>query len=79
MQMQKPPPSMWLVSDRTQVVRDLRQRFVALPDPETPTGWLLDLRDPFHPVIHRYDTWSAAEDAANTAIADCLRAQFGDA
>jgi hypothetical protein len=64
-------------SDRVQVLADLRQRFVALPDPSSANGWLVDLRDPFHPVTQRYATWAAAQDAATAAIAECLRERFG--
>jgi hypothetical protein len=56
----------------TQELAALRQRFVALPDPETPTGWLVDLRDPFHPVITRYETWAEAQAAAEETIVRLL-------
>jgi hypothetical protein len=62
-------------SDEALVLAELRQRFVALPDPSGPTGWLVDLRDPFHPVIHRYETWAAAEDGAIAMIAQNVRKQ----
>jgi hypothetical protein len=59
-------------SDRAQRLADLRRRFVALPDQNNPTGWLVDLRDPFHPVVVHYATWAEAEDAADALIMQLL-------
>jgi hypothetical protein len=50
----------------------LKERFVSLPEPYGTRGWVVDLRDPFHPVVQRYETWPEADAACEREILTVL-------
>lgn len=61
-----------LAAQHPDLYAHLKQRFVSLPEPYDTRGWLVDLRDPFHPVAERYDTWAAADAACEQRILEAL-------
>lgn len=50
----------------------LKERFVWLPEPYGTRGWVVDLRDPFHPAAQRYETWPEADAACERRILEVL-------
>jgi hypothetical protein len=50
----------------------LERRFVAMPDPDGERGWVLDLRDPFHPVVQPCTSWAAAHALCRACIRHTL-------
>jgi hypothetical protein len=50
----------------------LKQRFVSLPEPYGSRGWLVDLRDPLHPVAECYESWALADVACEQRIIKVL-------
>ena len=61
-----------LAAQYPELYAQLKQRFVSLPEPYDTRGWVVDLRDPFHPVAERYDTWAAADAACEQRILEVL-------
>jgi hypothetical protein len=66
------PTTTTLAIQRPDLYQELKQRFVSLPEPYSPRGWLVDLRDPFHPVAECYATWAEADTACEQRIQDVL-------
>ncbi len=65
-------PDMMLAAQHRDLYAYLKQRLVWLPEPYSPRGWVVDLRDPFHPVAECYDTWAAADTACSQRIMELL-------
>ena len=59
-----------------ELYQELKQRFVSLPEPYGTRGWLVDLRDPFHPKAECYATWAEADVACEQRIQDLLIEQM---
>jgi hypothetical protein len=50
----------------------LKQYCVILPEPYGTRGWVVDLRDPFHPQAECYPSWAEADMACEQRIQDVL-------
>jgi hypothetical protein len=46
----------------------LRQQLVVLPDTDGERAWLVDLSDPFHPVVQGFSSIAAAEAASSEQV-----------
>jgi hypothetical protein len=68
----RPAESIMLGVQHPDLYAELKQRFVSLPEPYGTRGWLVDLRNPFHPVAECYDTWAAADAACEQRIMQAL-------
>jgi hypothetical protein len=55
-----------------ELYHELKRRIVSLPEPYGTRGWLVDLRDPFHPKAVCYPTWVEADAACEQRIQDLL-------
>jgi hypothetical protein len=50
----------------------LCQKLVVLPDTDVQRAWLVDLHDPFHPIVQGFDSMAAAEAARSERIYQAL-------
>jgi hypothetical protein len=67
-----------LTAQHLGLYRELKQRFVSLPEPYGTRGWVVDLRDPFHPQAECYPSWAEADMACEQRIQDVLVARIAE-